>query len=233
MPASEARIAANRANALKSTGPKTEAGKEKSRANALKHGLTGAGVVLPNEDADEVERTFAAFEPDFGPVDEMGRVLIRRAATCAVRMERAVLQETAALTERVEKAQAEAEANGEDPVEAGHRAMFDPSKEACLARKYEAAAERGFFRAIKEFRQHRREAKAPALAAPAPAPVVAPAREPLGSFSPEPAKAPASPKPAASTPRPAPSIAPKPAPIAPKPAPTAFFDLPFTIGKAG
>ena len=30
--------------------------------------------------------------------------------------------------------------------------MFDPSKEASLARKYEAAAERGFYRAIKELR---------------------------------------------------------------------------------
>ena len=38
--------------------------------------------------------------------------------------------------------------------------MFDPSKEATLARKYEAAAERGFFKALKEFRQVEREAMA-------------------------------------------------------------------------
>ena len=31
-------------------------------------------------------------------------------------------------------------------------AMFDPSKEACLARQYEAAAERGFLRCLKELR---------------------------------------------------------------------------------
>ena len=51
MPVSEARIAANRANAARSTGPKTAEGKEKSRANALKHGLTGSGVVLAEADA--------------------------------------------------------------------------------------------------------------------------------------------------------------------------------------
>ncbi len=37
---SPARIAANQANALRSTGPTTEAGKARSRTNALKHGLT-------------------------------------------------------------------------------------------------------------------------------------------------------------------------------------------------
>lgn len=47
MACSEARLEANRRNAQLSTGPKTEAGKAISRGNALKDGLTGAGVVLP------------------------------------------------------------------------------------------------------------------------------------------------------------------------------------------
>ena len=45
-PLSDAERAARRANAQHSTGPKTAAGKQRSRANALKHGLAGAGVVL-------------------------------------------------------------------------------------------------------------------------------------------------------------------------------------------
>jgi hypothetical protein len=40
---------ARKQNARKSTGPKTEAGKARSRANSVNHGLTGAGVVLPPE----------------------------------------------------------------------------------------------------------------------------------------------------------------------------------------
>ncbi len=210
MPASEAQILANRKNAERSTGPRTAEGKERSRANALKHGLTGAGVALATEDADEVERVYAAFQADFRPSDETGRMLLRRAATCAVRMERAVLQETAALNERVLLAQAEAEANGDDPVEAGHLALFDPSKEACLARKYEAAAERGFFRAIKEFRQHERELKRPAPkseVAPRPTPV-----EKLGSFLPEAQPAPTPVRPAVAAAPAAPKPASKPAP---------------------
>ncbi len=38
-PISEAKLAANRANAQKSTGPRTEAGKLKAASNSLKHGL--------------------------------------------------------------------------------------------------------------------------------------------------------------------------------------------------
>jgi hypothetical protein len=55
--ASERQIAANRANAKKSTGPRTPEGKARSSLNALVHGLTARRVVLPGEDA----RHFAAF----------------------------------------------------------------------------------------------------------------------------------------------------------------------------
>src|SRR5256885_551006 len=54
MPASAAQIAANRRNSQLSTGPKTDEGKARSRRNALKHGLTGEGVALPDEAAAEV-----------------------------------------------------------------------------------------------------------------------------------------------------------------------------------
>ena len=40
-----------------------------------------------------------------------------------------------------------------DRAEAGSRALFDTSKPAMLARRYEAEARRGFFKALKEFRQ--------------------------------------------------------------------------------
>ena len=39
--ATEEQIAANRRNAELSSGPKTEAGRNRSRMNALRHGLTG------------------------------------------------------------------------------------------------------------------------------------------------------------------------------------------------
>ena len=89
-------------------------------------------------------------------------------AVLALRMERGFLQESAALAARVRKARDEFEApEGLDEAsvellrdEAATRALFDPSAEATLARKYEAAAERGFFRALKELRQVEKAHKA-------------------------------------------------------------------------
>jgi hypothetical protein len=48
---SEAQLNANRANAQKSQGPSTPAGKAKSSLNAVKTGLTGQTVLLPTDDA--------------------------------------------------------------------------------------------------------------------------------------------------------------------------------------
>ncbi len=48
-------IAANRTNALKCTGPRSEPGKAASRFNALKHGLDAESLMLPGEDPAEYQ----------------------------------------------------------------------------------------------------------------------------------------------------------------------------------
>jgi hypothetical protein len=168
MPASEARILANQTNSQRSTGPRTTEGKERSRANALKHGMTGAGVVLPEADAAEVDRRAAAFATETHASGEVGHALARLAALSSVRMERGADQQNAALAEHVRRVEADfVTPEGVDQAEADQlrseavrRAMFDPSHEATLARNYEAAAERGFFRALKELRRLEEQAKA-------------------------------------------------------------------------
>ncbi len=54
-----------------------------------------------------------------------------------------------------------------DRAEAGARALFDPSKAATLARRYESEASRGFFKALKEFRQVEAESEARVESVPA------------------------------------------------------------------
>jgi hypothetical protein len=49
-PVSERRLAANRANGLKSTGPRTAEGKTRSSLNALRHGITGQVSIMTEED---------------------------------------------------------------------------------------------------------------------------------------------------------------------------------------
>src|ERR1700693_4876857 len=61
------RAAANRANAQKSTGPRTAAGKQRSSLNALRHGLTGQVIVLPTEDLAAYQRHSQGFFDEYQP----------------------------------------------------------------------------------------------------------------------------------------------------------------------
>lgn len=66
--ATEKQIEANRRNAQKSTGPRTDDGKRQSRRNALKHGMAGAGVVLPEEAAGAIARRKEQWRDEYRPV---------------------------------------------------------------------------------------------------------------------------------------------------------------------
>jgi hypothetical protein len=48
-------VEANQGNALRSSGPKTEAGKGRSRRNAVRHGLTAENVVVTLEDIEDYQ----------------------------------------------------------------------------------------------------------------------------------------------------------------------------------
>ena len=120
MPTSEARIQANRTNSLRSSGPKTVEGKERSRRNGLKHGMTGRGVVVPEADAAEVERRDSALRAEMDPKSAIGAILIRQMATLSVRMERGAVQEMASTASRVLHA---AEAFDEERIEQAAQLM--------------------------------------------------------------------------------------------------------------
>ena len=287
---SPARLAANRRNALKSTGPKTPEGKAASRLNAFKHGLAGEGDLLaPSEDAQLVEHRSEVFARELGAVGEVGGLLAHRAALLSVRMD--TLGERRMLATAASKAEARAQFDRErfdeiegwindlddpktlrpalealeaipegvdyliltweemlaairsgdalapvraalwlgwddeeskalkaDPTDrisaelarlrlksgsmtdqirridvlrerAATLARFDPSPEETLARRYEAAAERGMYRAMRAIAETRRarEINLPPLSRtnslpPSPTPAPRPAPTPLGSF---------------------------------------------------
>ena len=58
-------IEANRRNATRSTGPVTEAGKQRSRRNAVRHGLCAETVVGALEDVEDYDGFEAAIIADF------------------------------------------------------------------------------------------------------------------------------------------------------------------------
>ncbi|WP_435005321.1 hypothetical protein P12x_003218 [Tundrisphaera lichenicola] len=83
---SDARLAANRRNALRSSGPKTEEGKAKSRANALKHGLCSA-VVVP-ESIEALQERSTAYYHTLKPQNEFHSWLVNEVALISLRIER-------------------------------------------------------------------------------------------------------------------------------------------------
>jgi len=98
---SAARMAANRRNSQLSTGPRTPEGKERSRANAVKHGLTGSGIALPAEDKAVVAERFLTIQAELAPATLVGAALAHQVALMTVRLQRAARYEAAALAARV------------------------------------------------------------------------------------------------------------------------------------
>ena len=87
-------IEANRRNALKSTGPRTEAGKEISRRNAVRHGLTAETVITALEDAEDYQAFEAAMTADYDAQSTVERELVLRLASILWRLRRATTIET-------------------------------------------------------------------------------------------------------------------------------------------
>ena len=95
--ASAKQIAANRNNAQKSTGPKTSAGKDVAKLNAVKHGLHARNVVLRGQHDNERMREFQKLHQRYwdhyapaGPVEEM---LVERIVTTYWRLHRVLISE--------------------------------------------------------------------------------------------------------------------------------------------
>jgi hypothetical protein len=85
---SDRQIAANRRNAAKSTGPTTEQGKQRSRRNALRHGLTAETVISTLEDAQDYKAFEEAIAADFDAQSAVERELVLRLAGLLWRLRR-------------------------------------------------------------------------------------------------------------------------------------------------
>jgi len=82
------RAAVNAANAQKSTGPSTPAGKQRSSLNALRHGLTGHVVVLPTEDLTAYQSHLKRFVDQFQPTGALEDQLVQSLGDTTWRLNR-------------------------------------------------------------------------------------------------------------------------------------------------
>ena len=87
-------IEANRRNARKSTGPTSEEGKQRSRCNAVRHGLTAETVIGALEDAEDYKAFEAAIIADYDAQSAVERELVLRLASLLWRLRRATTIET-------------------------------------------------------------------------------------------------------------------------------------------
>ena len=91
---SSRQIQANRLNAQLSTGPVSENGKQRSRRNALRHGLTAETIIDALEDAEDYASFEMAVAADFEARRAVERELVLRLASVLWRLRRATAIES-------------------------------------------------------------------------------------------------------------------------------------------
>jgi len=92
--ASPAQITANIANAQKSSGPKTEKGKHRTRLNAYRHGLTGQICLLTAEEHQAFDQHCTGIREALAPVGVLETELAQSIAEDHWRLKRARAIET-------------------------------------------------------------------------------------------------------------------------------------------
>jgi hypothetical protein len=87
--ATKAQVNANRRNSKKSTGPRTDEGKEAVSQNAFKHGLFVKKAVVMDESQDEYDQHREGLLAELRPVGEMETILAARVVNLSWRLIRA------------------------------------------------------------------------------------------------------------------------------------------------
>jgi hypothetical protein len=162
---------ANRRNSQKSTGPRSPAGKCASRFNALKSGIDAQSLVIPGEDAAELEAVAENYREQYQPENALEGFLVDEMVAADWQLRR--LRKVEAQLWRQEAAA------GGDLGEAYTR-------NTVLTRLHRRidATERSYYRALKQIEQIRKEKEKEAdriieelMRAPRPGPELASFRE--------------------------------------------------------
>ena len=84
----------SRLNALKSTGPKTDAGKLRASTNAVTHGAYAKSLLLPGEDLADFQSIIATNFQTWKPADPVEELLVTEMAATLWRLRRQASAET-------------------------------------------------------------------------------------------------------------------------------------------
>src|ERR1035437_3280457 len=148
--ASPEQIHANRLNAQRSTGPRTEEGKAASRFNALTYGIEARSLVIPGEDPTALEALALEYHQQFDPFGPLEDYLVQTIVQADWNRRRYTRVEAQIIQAQL----ANRDASPETPLNA-----FTSAAAQQVFRRL-AAEERSFFRALKELRRVQKERSA-------------------------------------------------------------------------
>jgi hypothetical protein len=143
-------IEANRTNSQKSTGPRSNEGKAVSRFNALKSGIHAQSQVIPGEDAGELEALAAEYREQFQPESPLEMFLVDSMVAAEWRLRR---------LRKIEAQLWQRELTGASAAADMAEAYTRNAALTQVQRRMEAA-ERSYYRALKQMQQIQKEAAA-------------------------------------------------------------------------
>jgi hypothetical protein len=94
-------LKANRRNAKRSTGPKTQSGQARASRNSLTHGLTSQKIVIGDEDPSRFEELRRGLEKDLKPLTTIETEIVERLAVLFWRLRRIPWLEAAVIEARL------------------------------------------------------------------------------------------------------------------------------------
>jgi hypothetical protein len=155
--ATAAQILANRANSERSTGPQTEAGKERSSRNSYKHGLTSSKIVLPGEDPAEYDAFRAEILEQYQPANATEQILVEELAAAGWRLNRSRAVETEILKKLM--------GDAADSAVGMATVFVEKPKEFQRLLRYLTSIERAYFRVLEKLTRLQNERRAAEQAA--------------------------------------------------------------------
>jgi hypothetical protein len=145
-----AQILANRQNAAHSTGPKSPEGKQISSRNATRHGLAGVFTVLPHENPEDFNDLAVRLRDEFQPESENENFLVDQMIQSRCRLLRIQRLEALAFEQILTEP-----GTNPDPDARILTAICASGNALDKLQRYAAAAERSYYKALRELRQSR------------------------------------------------------------------------------
>jgi hypothetical protein len=160
MPLSDRKLAANRANAQKSKGPRTPRGKENSR-NSRRKAFLASTILTAHESRGRFCNLVSSFYDEYRPEDSTERLLIEKMAVAHWRLLRMWSLETAGLAlETRRQAAANPEQTPPTHTLLALHALSDSHRHADLLGRHERRYDREFYNALAALKRHRNEKNA-------------------------------------------------------------------------